>query len=162
DAAAAQYSDRRPLRRSADRCRHRRRWRHVQRTDLHHERVHGEGQGARLRAALRGKTERVRRRERTEGRRHLVLRREHLEKALIRWYAGCCKTPIANTVSGRVPFVGLVQPIMEHAVRSRDDVLGPPTYVNGKGAIGGTPPHAPETVSPRFMFRMARRLLRWL
>lgn len=30
-------------------------------------------------------------------------------KGLIRWYAGCCNTPIANTLaSPRLPFVGLV------------------------------------------------------
>ena len=83
-------------------------------------------------------------------------------KGLIRWYTDCCKTPVANTVGGRVPFSGLVQPIMDHATRSRDVVLGPPTYVHGKGAIGGKPSHAHETASPRFMFRAARRLLRWL
>lgn len=27
---------------------------------------------------------------------------------LTRWYAGCCQTPIANTVSATMPFVGLI------------------------------------------------------
>ena len=43
---------------------------------------------------------------------------EHLKalrltpKGLMRWYAGCCKTPIANTlVHTRLPFVGMVVPV---------------------------------------------------
>lgn len=47
---------------------------------------------------------------------------------LLRWYAGCCKTPIANTpTSARVPFVSLIHAFMDHAGdgRPRDAVLGP-------------------------------------
>lgn len=97
----------------------------------------------------------------TEGASHLRAMRLS-PRGLIRWYTGCCKTPVANTVSGRVPFAGLVQPFMDHAGPGRDEVLGPPAYVHGKGAIGGQPAHAPATVTPRFAFRAARRLLRWL
>lgn len=28
------------------------------------------------------------------------------DKGMVRWYAGCCRTPIGNTVSARVPFIG--------------------------------------------------------
>ncbi|MGH7896503.1 MAG: DUF6151 family protein [Candidatus Binatia bacterium] len=47
---------------------------------------------------------------------------------LLRWYAGCCRTPIANTVASRqLPFVGLIHGCMADGSdgRSRDDVLGP-------------------------------------
>lgn len=37
-------------------------------------------------------------------------------KGVARWYAGCCKTPIGNTLpTPQLPFVGLI----EHAVRDR-------------------------------------------
>lgn len=50
-------------------------------------------------------------------------------KGLMRWYAGCCATPIANTLaSPGFPFAGLVHTIVDHAGdgRSRDEALGPP------------------------------------
>ncbi len=31
---------------------------------------------------------------------------------LLRWYAGCCNTPIGNMVSARVPFIGIVHMFM--------------------------------------------------
>ena len=33
-------------------------------------------------------------------------------KGLYRWYSACCNTPIANTVSGKIPFVGLIHTFM--------------------------------------------------
>lgn len=43
----------------------------------------------------------------TEGRDHLACMRLR-PNGLLRWYADCCKSPLANTqASGRVPFVGL-------------------------------------------------------
>jgi len=47
---------------------------------------------------------------------------------LLRWYAGCCRTPIGNTLAIRqVPFVGLIHCCLhfESTGRSRDEVLGP-------------------------------------
>jgi hypothetical protein len=68
-------------------------------------------------------------------------------KGLLRWYAGCCRTPIGNSLSSaRMPFVGIVHSFMEdHAAdgRAKDDVLGPPlAFIHGREAIGGLPPHA--------------------
>jgi hypothetical protein len=64
------------------------------------------------------------------------------EKGLLRWYARCCRTPIGNTVSARVPFIGII-----HAFRSREgdapprnDMLAKPVGIFGRSAIGGTPP----------------------
>ena len=34
-------------------------------------------------------------------------------KGLHRWYAGCCNTPIGNTVSARIPFVGLIHTFIQ-------------------------------------------------
>ena len=49
------------------------------------------------------------------------------ESGMIRWYAGCCNTPIGNTPwTNRVPFVGLIHSCVDHAAdgRSRDETLG--------------------------------------
>jgi hypothetical protein len=46
----------------------------------------------------------------------------------LRWYAGCCRTPIANTPpSPHVPFAGLIHAFADFAAtgRSRDELLGP-------------------------------------
>jgi len=46
----------------------------------------------------------------------------------LRWYAGCCRTPIANTPpSAHVPFAGLIHAFADFAAtgRSRDELLGP-------------------------------------
>ena len=38
------------------------------------------------------------------------------EKGLIRWYAKCCNTPIGNTVSKSMPFIGLIHTFIKGAV----------------------------------------------
>jgi hypothetical protein len=46
----------------------------------------------------------------------------------LRWYADCCRTPIANTPpSPHVPFAGLIHAFLDFAAtgRSRDELLGP-------------------------------------
>jgi Family of unknown function (DUF6151) len=49
------------------------------------------------------------------------------ESGLLRFYAGCCRTPIGNMIARtRSPFLGLVQPFMDPGQgRSLDDLLGP-------------------------------------
>jgi Family of unknown function (DUF6151) len=47
---------------------------------------------------------------------------------VLRWYADCCRTPIANTaVSPRFPVVGLIHSFMDHEAsgHAREQVLGP-------------------------------------
>jgi hypothetical protein len=60
---------------------------------------------------------------------------------LLRWYADCCRTPIANSVAWvQVPFVGLIQDCVGDPAdeRSREDVLGPVRYrVMARFAVGG-------------------------
>ena len=59
---------------------------------------------------------------------------------LMRWYAGCCNTPVANTLDRPgVPFVGLVSSFWDPAVDqdARDARLGPRrARVNGPGHPG--------------------------
>lgn len=86
------------------------------------------------------------------------------EKGLVRWFSGCCQTPMANTVaSPRVPFVGVVHCFMDHAAdgRPRDDVLGPPRgWIQGRFAPGGLPPHAHPRAPLGLIVRAARLLAR--
>jgi hypothetical protein len=97
--------------------------------------------------------------------------REHLrcvrlsEKGLLRWYAGCCRTPIGNTLaSPRVPFIGLTMPFVAAGAAERDAALGPPTaLLFGRFAVGGAPPGAPAKAPSRLVLRSARLLLgAWL
>ena len=50
---------------------------------------------------------------------------------VLRWYAACCRTPIANTASGpRFPVLGMIHSFMDHPEpSSRDEALGPPCAV---------------------------------
>lgn len=80
-----------------------------------------------------------------------------------RWYAGCCRTPIANTVPS-IPFVGIIHRCMDHRAdgRSRDDVLGPPVArVHGRYAVG-TPPATHPKVPLGILVRVLRVLVTWI
>ena len=57
---------------------------------------------------------------------------------LLRWYAGCCNTPIGNTTRDfRMSYVGLVHTCLHDASGGMDDVFGPVRMrVNTKSAKG--------------------------
>jgi hypothetical protein len=69
----------------------------------------------------------------TQGRERLACLRL-TAKGLLRWYAGCCNTPIGNTLITRaLPFVGLIQMHADSVPSkfARDAALGPVrAYVN--------------------------------
>ncbi len=75
------------------------------------------------------------------------------EKGLLRWYAGCCNTPIANTTPiSKIPFSGLMLSIMDFDSigESRDSILGPVgVRVQGKSGIG----LLPERTHQNFSFK---------
>lgn len=57
-------------------------------------------------------------------------------KGLYRWYSQCCKTPIANTVGLKLPFVGLIHNFISEE-KELDLSLGPVRYfILGKHALG--------------------------
>jgi hypothetical protein len=59
-------------------------------------------------------------------------------KGLYRWHTTCCNTPVGNTLSPAVPFVGLIAQTFD--VPHLDDVVGPPTgAIQGKFAVGEAP-----------------------
>jgi hypothetical protein len=91
-------------------------------------------------------------------------------KGLLRWYADCCKTPIANTMaSSRAPFAGMLHSFVDHARdgRSRDEALGPVLgRVFARFRVAPDDPNAPpatERPSASIIFRSVRKLLMaWL
>jgi hypothetical protein len=83
-------------------------------------------------------------------------------KGMIRFYAGCCRTPIGNTLGPRVPFIGLVHSFIDLGdARARDEILGKAVGVQGRFAPGGCPPGVSPRVPPIFLMRAVRNLAGW-
>jgi hypothetical protein len=85
------------------------------------------------------------------------------DKGMFRWYAACCRTPIANTgPTHQVPFVGLLRAFLDERASdgsSRDSVLGPPAcLIYARYAHGQRPAGAHDTIPKRFIARTAVRL----
>jgi hypothetical protein len=82
-------------------------------------------------------------------------------KGLYRWYASCCKTPLGNTLSPSIPFVGIVAQAFDVGGLTADAIFGEPIgAIQGKYAIGP----APEgSVKPnvRLLARAAAKVLGW-
>jgi hypothetical protein len=86
------------------------------------------------------------------------------DKGMHRWYCGECMTPVGNTVSPRVPFVGLIHSFMDHGThgRTRDEVLGKPVgYTQAKSAVGPLPPSTGGASLLRVIGRSVRLLGKW-
>ena len=84
-----------------------------------------------------------------------------------RWYAGCCRTPIANTAGPRMPFLIMPSVALDVAStgQSLETLVGRPfARIWGRFARGGTPPGADEKmplrILPEFALRTVRGLLR--
>jgi hypothetical protein len=94
-----------------------------------------------------------------------ALRCLRLSSKVLRWYTGCCRTPIGNTAAGpRFPILALVHSFMDHAAdaRPRDEVLGPPLCrIYERSANGPLPPDAPPPPSLGVFARRASKLLDW-
>jgi hypothetical protein len=82
---------------------------------------------------------------------------------VVRWYADCCQTPVANTAAG-FPVVALIHSFMDHAAdgHSRDTALGSPLCrIYERSAIGLLPPNAPPPPSFGVFVRRALKILGW-
>jgi hypothetical protein len=92
-----------------------------------------------------------------------ALRCISLSKKVLRWYADCCLTPIANTAADpRFPIVAIIHSFMDHADHARDDALGPPLCrIYERSATRMLPPNAPPPPSFTVFGRRVSKLLVW-
>jgi hypothetical protein len=80
-------------------------------------------------------------------------------KGLYRWYAKCCNTPLGNTLSPALPFVGLFAQTFD--APHLDDVVGAPTgAILGKFAIG-EPPAGSEGIRVAILLRALGKVFGW-
>jgi len=78
---------------------------------------------------------------------------------LYRWYANCCNTPVGNTLTPSIPFVGLLVPAFDKP--QLDDAVGAPSgAIFGKYAVG-EPPMASKGINLLLLLRALGRLLGW-
>jgi len=85
-------------------------------------------------------------------------------RRVFRWYADCCRTPLANTAGPRFPVVGIIHSFMDHDGdgRTRDEVLGAPLCRIFEGsAVGPLPPNAPPRRSFSLVAVRGPMLLGW-
>ena len=87
-------------------------------------------------------------------------------KGMIRFYAGCCQSPIANsTPNNSFPFAGLFRTFIAVDDRKLEETIGPVrSRVQGKFGIGSLPAGTASVVSMRrileFVMFMARGFIR--
>ena len=82
-------------------------------------------------------------------------------KGLYRWYASCCNTPVGNTLTPAVPFVGVIATAFDQGTQRADDVFGPPTgAIQGQHAIGKAPPGS-TGINLSLLLRAVGKVLGW-
>lgn len=85
-------------------------------------------------------------------------------KGMIRFYAGCCHTPVGNTIAAIIPFAGIVRGCLDEGLRAAGgeaSVLGPAEGCNGKLAVHGKPEGVHDAASAGLVLRIARRIAKW-
>jgi hypothetical protein len=91
------------------------------------------------------------------------------DKGVLRWYADCCRTPIANSAGPGFPMIGVIHSFVDYEFlddlvesANRDPVLGPRLCRIYEGsAVGPLPPNAPPPPSLAIFVRRASRMLGW-
>jgi hypothetical protein len=80
---------------------------------------------------------------------------------LFRWHANCCNTPMGNTRSPAIPFVGIVVQAFNTGTQDADVVFGKPIgAIMGKYAIG-TAPAGSKGIKLPLLLRAVRMVLGW-
>lgn len=87
-------------------------------------------------------------------------------KGLLRWYAGCCRTPVANTLaSNGLPFVGIIHACIEKPPgdASLERALGPVQARAFRRFAKGDPASIPPDATPMLLLapRFVAHLLQW-
>jgi hypothetical protein len=86
------------------------------------------------------------------------------DRGVLRWYADCCRTPIANTAGAGFPMVGMIHSFVDHEAdgRSRDEILGLPLCrIYERSAVRPLLSDAPPPPSLRVLVRRAVKMLGW-
>lgn len=85
-------------------------------------------------------------------------------KGMYRWYCGECRTPVGNTNSPRIPFVGLIHTFMDPdgAGGAHDELLGKPLGYSGtKSAVGALPAAIRDSSLLKVIARSVKLLAKW-
>ncbi len=85
------------------------------------------------------------------------------DKGMHRWYCASCKTPIANTMTAKLPFAGVIHSIMDHAAAgmSRDELFGPTKAIQTDSARGEGAPKQKLRFFVTVMMRTMVKVLGW-
>src|SRR5215475_15672101 len=82
-------------------------------------------------------------------------------KGLYRWHTTCCNTPVGNTLSPAVPFVGLTAQTFDGGARTVDTVFGAPLgAILGKYAVGQAPAGS-TGINLTLLLRAITKVLGW-
>jgi hypothetical protein len=82
-------------------------------------------------------------------------------KGLYRWYAGCCRTPIANTLRAGLPMAIVVRSFIDLDDRDCERTFGPiRARIMARYAIGRPPADAHPKVPPAFVLRVLSQIAR--
>jgi hypothetical protein len=82
-------------------------------------------------------------------------------KGLFRYHTTCCNTPVGNTLSPAIPFVGIMAQAFNTETQRADQVFGAPAgAIFGKCAIGEPPPGSTGLNLP-LMLRAIAKVLGW-
>jgi hypothetical protein len=84
------------------------------------------------------------------------------KRGLLRWYASCCKTPIANTItSHQMPYAGMVHSILDPGKQDLDEIIGPIRgRILGKFGIGKMPKGTAEKAPMGLMLSVGGFILK--
>jgi hypothetical protein len=92
---------------------------------------------------------------------HLIAGLRLTPKGLFRWHTTCCNTPIGNTLTPALPFVGILVQAFETGTQKPDDVFGAPVgAILGKYAIG-QPPAGSTGINLSLLVRAIGKVLGW-
>lgn len=79
---------------------------------------------------------------------------------LLRWYAGCCRTPLANTPRNpQVAYVGLLHDVLDTPPADLDASFGPPRVRVHTESATGSVPGSSRLAGAATMLHLTRRLL---
>ena len=94
-----------------------------------------------------------------------ALRSLRFSKKVLRWYVGCCRTPIANSAASPwFPLIGLIHSFMDFEAcgGSRNETLGPPLCrIHERSAVSSLPAAAPPAASFGILTQRASKVLGW-